>query len=447
MRRVFLLLMGLLALAPSGASAHPDLATSRPAAGTTVPSPLSELVLLFTERIELRYTTLVLITASGDTIRGAVALDGTDDRSARFTLGEPLAPGAYRVLWRTAGADGHVVGGEYGFTVGAAAEAPGDEFIPDSDLAAHHTGADAAPDVNQRPLAVLARWLNLVFVVLLGGGVAFPFLLGDVPRRSPLSATRTAGRRVRRMTLIAASVVLILAIIRLELQSSMVHGRGQAWDLALLSPLIGQTAWGRAWATQLAGAALVGLGVAPRVSRPGLTAVSAGGFVLLAIGLALGGHAATVESAPVPAWAVDAVHVTTASLWLGSLAYLLAVALPIALSARIDDELAKVVRRFSTLALVAAPLVVLSGGTSALLHLGRVEDLWLSDYGRLLALKVVIVGFTGATGFYNWRHVLPTLGTSEASKRLRLSASVEIGIALLVLGVTAFLIVTRPPGR
>ena len=447
MRRVYMLLMGLLALAPSGASAHPDLATSRPAAGTSVPSPLSELVLLFTERIELRYTTLVIITTAGDTIGGVVALAGTDGRTVRVTLSEPLGAAAYRVAWRTAGADGHVVSGEYAFTVGAPPEAPADEFIADSDLVAHHTGADAAPDVNQRPLAVLVRWLNLVFVVLLGGGVAFPFLLGDVPRRSPLSATRTAGRRVRRMTVAAAVMVLVLAVVRLELQSSMLHGGGQAWDLALLSPLIGQTSWGRAWAIQLAGAALVGLGVAPRVSRPGLTAVAAGGFGLLAIGLALGGHAATVESSPVPAWAVDAVHVISASLWLGSLAYLLAVALPIALSARIDDELAKVVRRFSTLALVAAPLLVLSGGTSALLHLGRVEDLWLSDYGRLLALKVVVVGFTGATGFYNWRHVLPTLGTSEASRRLRLSASVEIGIALLVLGVTAILIVTRPPGR
>jgi copper transport protein len=445
MRRVLLILCGMLALAPQAASAHPDLATSRPAAGEIVPGGLSELTLSFTERVELRYTTLVVITAAGDTIRGGVTFEGTENRSVRFTLNASLASGVYRVVWRTAGADGHVVGGEYGFSVGGAPARTQVLVPPESDLAAHHADADPGRDVNQRPIAVLVRWLNLTFVVLLGGGIAFPFLLGDVPRRSPLSATRTAGRRIRRMTLIAVSVVLILAILRLELQSAMVHGREQAWNFALVAPLIGRTAWGRAWVIQLVGAGLVGLAVAPRANRGWLKALSACGFVLLAVGMALGGHAATVESSLVPAWAIDALHVVAASLWLGSLAYVLAVALPIALSARIDDDLARVVRRFSKLALVAAPLVVLTGGTSALLHLVRLEDLWLSDYGRLLALKVAGVGFIAATGFYNWRRVVPTLGTSEASRRLRLSAAVEIGLALLVLAVTAFLVATQPP--
>ena len=448
MRRVLLLVSALLALAPAGASAHPDLAVSRPAAGARVPGPVSELVLSFTERIELRFTTVVVITTAGDTIRGAVAFGGTTGRSVRFTPSHPLAFGAYRVTWRTAGADGHVVGGEYAFTVGAAAVRSADTLTPaNADLAVHHTDAGAAVDVNQRPVAVLVRWLNLTFVVLLGGGLAFPFLLGDVPGASPLSATRSAGRRARRMTLVAASVVLGLTVIRLGLQSSMLHGSGQAWNLALLSPLIGRTAWGRAWAIQLAGAGLVWLMVAPKVRRPGPTALSVGGFALLAIGLSLGGHAATVESAPVPAWTVDAVHVISASAWLGSLAYLLALALPIALRERADRDFTTVVRRFSALALVAAPVVVLSGGASALLQIGRLDDLWLSDYGRLLALKVLVVGFIGATGFYNWRRVVPTLGTPEASRRLRLSASVEVGIALVVLGITAFLVATQPPVR
>lgn len=445
MRRALVLLCGLFALAPSGASAHPNLASSRPAAGSNVSGSVSDLVLTFTERIELRYTTVVLITTNGDTIRGGVTFGGTDDRAVRVQLAEPLATGTYRVVWRTAGADGHVVGAEYGFTIGAAPARPANVMGPaDSDLDAHHANAEL--DVNQRPVAVLVRWLNFAFVILLGGGLSFPFLLRGVPRKSPLSASRAAGRRARRLTLVAASVVLVLAVLRLELQSSMLHGRENAWDLARLSPLIGQTAWGRAWAIQVAGAALaaVAIAIAPFPRRPTWAMI---GFVLLAGGLALGGHAAAVEGPRVLAWAADTAHVVAASLWLGSLAYVLAIALPIALGARIYDDLAGVVHGFSAMALVAAPIVVLSGGTSALLHLGGLRNLWLSDYGRLLALKVALVGLTGAMGLYNWRRVIPTLGTAKGSRHFRLSAAGEIGIALLVLAVTAFLVATQPPLR
>ena len=444
MRRVLLLLMGLLALAPSGASAHPDLATSRPVAGTSVPGPLSELVLLFTKPVELRYTTVVLITATGDTIRGVVAREGTDERAVRVTLTEPLAAAVYRVAWRTAGADGHVVGGEYAFTVQAHDGTTAAPLPPESDLAAHHPQA-STPDVNRRPAAALIRWLNFTFIVLLGGGIAFPLLLRGVPPRSPLGPTRTAGRRARRMTLAVASGLLVMAVIRLEFQSSMLHGGENAWNFELLSSLITRTDWGRGWAMQIVGAAIVLVTLAPRTASDAARGTAALAFVLLAIGVALGGHAATVESSVIPAWATDATHVIAASAWIGSLAYLLVVAIPIALSARTDEDFGIVVREFSRVALVAAPLVLLSGGLSALLHVGRWQDLWLTDYGRLLAVKVAVVGMTGATGFYNWRWVQPALGERTATRRLRRSAAVEVAAALVVLIVTALLVATAPP--
>ena len=444
MRRVLLLLMGLLALAPSGASAHPDLATSRPAAGTSVPSPVSELVLLFTKPVELRYTMVVLITAAGDTIRGVVSREGTDERAVRLTLAEPLAAAVYRAAWRTAGADGHVVGGEYAFTVQAHDGTAAEPLPPESDLAAHHPQA-STPDVNRRAAAVLIRWLNFTFIVLLGGGIAFPLLLRGVPPRSPLGPTRTAGRRARRMTLVAASVVLVLAVMRLEFQSSMLHGEENAWDFELLSSLITQTDWGRGWAMQLVGAAIVLVALAPSAASDVARGTAAFAFMLIAIGLALGGHAATVETSVIPAWAIDATHVIAAAAWIGSLAYLLGVAIPIALSARSDGDFAIVVRAFSRVALVAAPLVVLSGGVSALLHVGRLQDLWLTDYGRVLAVKVAVVGMTGATGFYNWRWVQPALGERTATRRLRGSAAVEVAAALVVLIVTAVLVATPTP--
>ena len=112
-----------------------------------------------------------------------------DSTGREFTasLAEPLANGTYRVSWRTAGADGHIVSGEYTFTVAAA--------LLDTAVAAPiitepvgtPVGEPDADDVNTRPGAVLVRWSNFIALLLALGTVAFGILVlpsiqsGSVP--------------------------------------------------------------------------------------------------------------------------------------------------------------------------------------------------------------------------------------------------------------------------
>ena len=51
-----------------------------------------------------------------------------------------------------------------------------------------------------------------------------------------------------------------------------------------------------------------------------------------------------------------------------------------------------------------------------------------------------------AAGAYNWKRVLPLLGTATATSRLRRSTSVELAAALIVLLITAVLVATPMPG-
>ena len=51
----------------------------------------------------------------------------------------------------------------------------------------------------------------------------------------------------------------------------------------------------------------------------------------------------------------------------------------------------------------------------------------------------VLMGVAG-TGAYNWLRVRPTLGTSEATARLKKSATTELALGVAVIAVTAVLV-------
>jgi methionine-rich copper-binding protein CopC len=98
------------------AHAHTQLKTSSPAADASVTAPKA---IELTFAGDVRLTALTLTDAAGD----AKHLDAVPTEIAStFSLAihEPLAPGAYKIVWRAVGGDTHIVSGEFGFTVVAA---------------------------------------------------------------------------------------------------------------------------------------------------------------------------------------------------------------------------------------------------------------------------------------------------------------------------------------
>lgn len=117
----------LLALAVSGSmlaavppSFHFALARSQPADGATVRT-VTAIRLWFTEAPEKGTVSIHVLDAGGDPLPAGDVVRGEGDGSA-FTLpfSDALAAGAYQVIWRGMGDDGHVVRGEFGFRVGGA---------------------------------------------------------------------------------------------------------------------------------------------------------------------------------------------------------------------------------------------------------------------------------------------------------------------------------------
>src|SRR5262249_18700649 len=121
----------------------------------------------------------------------------------------------------------------------------------------------------------------------------------------------------------------------------------------------------------------------PRWWQPAAAIVAVG--LLLTPGLS--GHAGTGDYVPL-AIIADVAHVGGVSLWLGGLVVLLA----IVLRRKHLDELREIVPRYSRLALGAICVIVASGAFQAWRQLGSLSNLRDTDYGKLLAAKLIAFG-------------------------------------------------------
>ncbi len=307
--------------------------------------------------------------------------------------------------------------------------------------------------------AAALRWVTFTAIALVTGSVAFRWLV--LPRAVagsadwPDAAQEAAIRRAARLGLLGALALVPAALGRLGLQVAEMREPGESWS-ALAAVMLGGTTWGVGWVLQVGSAIVTCVALALAAHRPARAgsradawAVAAFGALALCASPALSGHAAASPRLTAAAIGADALHVAGAGGWLGTLLVLVAAGLPAAHLGRGGDSLRALamVRAFSPLALLSASVVVASGVFASWLHLDRPSSLWLTTYGRLLLLKVVLVALAAAVGAYNWRRVTPRLDSPGGVGALRRSATVELALGAVVVAATAALVATPLPGE
>ncbi|HEX6558644.1 MAG TPA: copper resistance protein CopC [Longimicrobiales bacterium] len=446
----------LVLFTPARAHAHVHLAASTPAQGDTVRIPLTEIRLQFSEVIAPQYTTVVLLDATGQEIAlGELHATGAAaGREYVLKLDHALMAGAFTVKWKAAGSDAHATSGMFDFVVDVpeairniqTTRAATATHPPEH--ASHHAAAADIPPM-YRPETSLAwiftRWLNFIGLMLLAGAVSFRFFVVERARsRLDELLTIDLDDAARRAAVFAALATLLSNALRLWLQSGSLHGPQRMWQGDLLSAMIFQTGWGKAWLAQTVAAAGVLLAALIK-SRDRLESwFSAAAFAVIAASTpAFAGHAAAVQQMAIVPVLDDAVHVMAASAWLGTLALLLFAGLPVVV--RTENGFAKaalLVNTFSPLALVMAGIAVFTGAMNAFVHINAVSELWTTPYGRILAVKVMIVLITATMGAYNWRVVKPRLGTEGATAHIRRSGFGELAVAVIIIFITAVLVGT-----
>ena len=296
-----------------------------------------------------------------------------------------------------------------------------------------------------------ARWGLFVVITLMMGAVAFRLLVlprwrGSRPWPEAIPGADEASVAIG----LGAAVGLVLMLPLILLDQILLFRDPFSPFGAELNLLVTGTTWGRMWQLQLLSGILAVIAFTI-VRLRGDARVSwwfAAAATLLCSNIpALSGHSAGTDRFHVLAVGADALHIITAGTWLGALAVLLiVVAAAVRKGAVASDVLPGAVAAFSPLALLSAGSVVTTGLFATWLHVGSLGGLLGSAYGRILLLKVGLVGVAAGLGAYNWKRLTPRLGSPEGSRAfMSRSARSEIVIGLLVLFLTAVLVVTTHP--
>lgn len=435
--------------------AHLALQSASPAAGDTLVSVPREVVLTFTEEIDLPLSSVVLTGPTGTVALEPITVSpaGTE---LRVGIAGALTPGSYRIEWQAVGQDGHPVRGESEFEI-----APGAEGlpVPAAPVVEPPPPPPPPPSVppasefsTESPLYAGVRWVNYLGIIASIGSVAFLMLLrsasGSGDDRVLQSFTAAASRGTVLFGLLATGLLAASIILRLEAQSHAVLGAGiSGTNLRLLL----SSDWGSALLTQLVGGAILaaGLVAALRTMTVGLP-VAAIGALILAASPAMSSHAAAVPRLKALAMVSDSLHVLGAGAWLGSL--LVFVFVGVSHLRRVEPSnrshvYARLLRTFSALALTSGAVIVATGLFAATLQLNGLADFLNTRYGNVLAAKLVLVTGVFAVGAINWRRLPRHQEEANAVGLFRRRAGVELVIAVLVVAATAVLVAVPSPSH
>jgi putative copper resistance protein D len=233
-----------------------------------------------------------------------------------------------------------------------------------------------------------------------------------------------------------AALALVMAPIALLLQQQ------QALELTIaeVPGLLRDTTWGRGW-MPLAVSCLLSAILLPLPRTRARTRASSWALLLVALGVAVAmgglGHAAADDQWPLASRVFDALHVVGVGAWIGGLLLMLLA------SAGTSAPTAGAWGAFSRMASVMAPVVLLSGVGSTWRRVGGSGPMAIlaSDYGKLLLLKIVLALAVMALGATQRRRI----AAGETPSRTVVLR--EVVLAFVVLGATAWMTGTEPPGE
>lgn len=390
--------MLVLAAAAAGSTAPPAFAHaaflgSTPEPGTRLVQSPRQITLRFTEPLNQRLSRVTLTDATTKQ-RIAASTDAPASRRLDLTPNTPLGRAPYRVDWHTVSTlDGHALEGSFGFGVQTAS------------VGAEH-------DVQLGPLArggwlrVVVRALLYAALLLFTGALllsllmrrAGSWLVPDGMREAVGGAVGLAQLRARERAVVIDAGLIAAGLAALAASVEAADAAGGFSVTALRDFLLTNAAgWAR---VAVVAFTLVGVWFAT-FRRPTLAASPAA----LALGaISVSGHANSAS----PRWSAvltDWVHLLAASVWLGGISLIVLVWGPtLRGGAEVRQAvMGQVLPTFGSVALPAFLAVAVTGSVNAIIELGHPSALWQTDYGRVLAVKVTLVGLIALA---SWAHAL-----------------------------------------
>jgi copper transport protein len=444
----------VLAVLAGPAAAHATLQASTPKQGQLFPAgrPPTTVVLRFDEAVDAKSAIGVY---GGD----GKQLPGVKQRDSGGTVVQAQLPalpdGPYAIVWHVVSDDGHPEHGVITFGVGV-------------------TGVSGANFGSLASARSSGHFYGFLFGVVraLGFLGALVFAGGLVVARW-LWPAATARRDTRWLLVGAWCAAMIGALLALPFQAGYSTGGGWSTfvDSGALSDVL-DARYGRGLvARAILLVALLPFALlrvrAPRAKRRIPVEIVVGPCALGVLAtFAYAGHASTGR------WigfgvTLDLLHLAGVAFWVGGIALL---AVTLGRPGDVDDTM-RATARFARVALPVVGLVVLSGLLQGWRQLETWSAIWDTDYGRILFAKalvvVAIVIVASATRDILRQRIEPRLPARHAATvggqphdrdrlervesvdavdvaQLRAAILVEVGLAAVVLALTAALVVSAP---
>lgn len=448
------------------ALAHANLVRAEPAESSVISVAPAQVQLWFSEGLEKSFSSVSVLDKDGKRVSaGDSFISPADPKSMSVALGA-LQNGVYTVIWQALSTeDGHQTKGAFAFAIGDPATTAAPVSVSGTALGQQSSGPS--------PVGVTSRWLNFLAPVALIGAVLFQLLiLTPLFRGSP--ALEAGGLVVRRRyhRLIWISAIGLIAGWPLAVLSQAMIASGRDIAGALAPDVVGPMLATRYGSVLLARGVLIFVAAvlvwwlvrSEQTAAP--QSALAPSLAVIAFGLGVLGTSSLVAHASGAGdWAwlailADWLHLVAVAAWIGGVfAFSLAIGpfLRAVEAGQRGPALARMIPRFSRLAIASTQVLILTGLYAMWLHFPSVESLWTTDYGKALIAKLVL--FFGALGLgaLNLLVITPAL---KPFIRRSVRATIERGASIAhrfglqvrteaVLGVLILLIVsvmiTLPP--
>ncbi|MGI8657861.1 MAG: copper resistance protein CopC [Candidatus Limnocylindria bacterium] len=409
------MLVGAL-LVPSAAFGHAELVSSDPLPNASLVTAPGSLAISFSEPIDPERVSVEVLDVQ---LRPQAGL-GTvlvDSAGTGISVDLPtLVPDVYTVRYSVVSTlDGHATTGFFAFVV----DPTGAQAPPTAPSESSSPSADA--------WAIGARWLALLASLVALGSLIAWWNVGRARRMGP------PWRIVGLAAVIGSVALASYLVLSARTIPSGIGDTGFVFDP--LAPF-GWTAFAIAMRVALLGTLVAGVAALVLAWRPPSSGGWAVGGVagLLGIGMAgmsAAGHAASLGG-PINV-ALDWLHLVAAAAWLGALPALFWLARQARLPVR------ELLRRHGRIALVAAPLVVLTGVANSPLVLGSARGLVGSEYGNLLVAKAALASIAIGVGAAN-HLLLRGRGRGHATRLV----ATEVAVAVVAVMAASAMVTMQP---
>ena len=433
MRKVFAGFFFLLLIGVPGAFAHPFTGDTIPAKFSNVPVGTTEVIVYYSEAIEIDFSSLKVFDSNGNQIDNKDTQYYEEDSSLLVTT-PPLEDGSYTVTSKVLSrVDGHLVDDAFVFGVGEVKIDPAafEEKGPSELIFFPEAGA---------------RFPGLLGQTIVLGAVIASLLIWRSQRND---LVKTESDKLQEayhgkfMSLVGFGLILVFASNILMLTVQTLRLETSAFEAL-------QTSFGNTWIIRMI-LTIILLGIwfviekMKKISRINQLPLLVTSLVLIGTTTMMG-HGAASEQAP--AIALDYIHNLVTAIWIGGIIFFVFTMLPSfsVLKEKKKEQMSLIsIPRFSVMFVIAIGVVIITGPTLMWFLESDVGLITQSTYGKLIIVKIVIASAMVGIGGYHQFNIQKRAegkinsGSFSVHKKLKRALKVEVGLGIVLLAVVAIL--------